>query len=106
MLDDGGNCFILEQYAQSVSMNELTQLMPSDDCIGHFWATKPEWESLISEMLLRSYMKQSTLQDELDAITDEVLRSIPIYVHKSTTAMKLKRLVDRLFPNKKYKFVK
>lgn len=106
MLDDGGDCFILEQYAQSVSMNELTQLMPSDDCIGHFWATKPEWESLISEMLLRSYMKQSTLQDELDAITDEVLRSIPIYVHKSTTAKKLKRLVDNLFPDKQHKYVK
>lgn len=106
MLDDGGDCFILEQYAQSVSMNELTQLMPSDDCIGHFWATKPEWESLISEMLLRSYMKQSTLQDELDAITDEVLRSIPIYAHKSTTAMKLKRLVDNLFPDKQHKYVK
>ena len=106
MLDDGGNCFILEQYAQSVCMSELTQLMPSDDCIGHFWGNKPDWEKMASEMLLRSYMKQSTLQEELEAITNELLLSIPIYIHRPTTAKKLHNLIDRLFPTRNFRYAK
>lgn len=106
MLDDGGDCFILEQYAQSVCMNELTQLMPSDDSIGHFWGNKEEWEALSSELLLRSYMKQSSLQDELDAITPQLLSSHPIYIHKSSTAEKLCKLIMRLFPNSQHRYIK
>lgn len=106
MLDDGGNCFILEQYAQSVCMHELTQLMAADDCIGHFWGNKPEWESLSRDMLLRSYMKQSSLQEELDTITDELLRNTPIYIHKSSTAEKLHKLIDKLFPQRNYRYIK
>jgi lipopolysaccharide biosynthesis glycosyltransferase len=105
MLDDGGNCFILEQYAQSVCMSERTQLMAADDCICHFWGNKEEWESVASELLLRSYMKQSTLQDELDAITPELLKAHPVYVHKSSTARKLQRLAARLFPDSRHRYV-
>lgn len=106
MLNDGGNCFILEQYAQSVCMNELTQLLPSNDCIGHYWGNKQEWESLSKEFLLRSYMKHGSLQEELDSITPQLLLSHPISIHKSSTAEKLCRLMMRLFPDKQYKYVK
>ena len=79
--------------------------MPSDDCIGHFWGNKEEWESVATELLLQAYMKQSSLQDELDAITPQLLRSHPIYIHKSSTAEKLCRLVRRLFPNSQYRYM-
>ena len=105
MLDDGGNCFILEQYAQSVCMNELTRLLPSDDCIGHFWGNKEEWETVVSELLLRSYMKQSSLQDELNAITPQLQSSHPIYIHKSSTAGKLHKLVNKLFPKRDFRYI-
>ena len=106
MLDDGGNCFILEQYAQSVCMNELTQLLPSDDCIGHFWGNKQDWEKIATEMLLRSYMKQNSLQEELDYITNEMLLTTPIYIHRPSTAEKLHKLINRLFPNRDFRYAK
>ena len=106
MLDDGGDCFILEQYAQSVCMNELTQLKPANDCIGHFWGNKQEWETLSREMFLRSYMTQSSLQDELDAVTGELLFGTPVYVHKSSTAERLHKLIDKLFPVRDIRFLK
>lgn len=106
MLDDGGDCFILEQYAQSVCMSELTRLAAADDCIGHFWGNKEEWEAVARDLLLRSYMRQSTLEDELEAVTDELLLRTPVYVHKSSTAKRLHKLVDRLFPKGGFRYAK
>lgn len=106
MLNDGGNCFILEQYAQSVCMNELTELKASDDCIGHFWGNKEGWESVASDLLLRSYMKQNSLQEELDAITNELLLSTPVYIYKPNTAGKLHKLIDKLFPRRDFRYAK
>lgn len=51
-------------------------------------------------------MKQSSLQEELDTITDELLRNTPIYIHKSSTAEKLHKLIDKLFPQRNYRYIK
>lgn len=105
MLGDGANTFILEQYSTSVAMAENTQLCEASDHIGHYWGNKDEWEKLSGELLLRAYMKESTLEEELEAITDELLHTTPVYVHKRSTAEKLHRQVDRLFPKSDFQFI-
>jgi hypothetical protein len=106
MLEDGANTFILEQYSSSVSMAEHTQLCATDDQIGHYWGNKAEWEQLSADLLLRAFMKESTLEEELTAITDELLLSKPVYVHKSSTAEKLHRKITKMFPNRDFRYAK
>ena len=105
MLDDGANAFILEQYASSVSMAEHTRLCAAADHIGHFWGNKPEWEQLSADLLLRSYMKNGSIDDELHLITDELLHSTPVYVHRSSTARRLHGLVDKWFPDRDARYL-
>ena len=106
MLEDDVERIVIEQYSLSIALFEQTLLLECDKYIGHYWGNKEEWESVASELLLQSYMKQSSLQDELDAITPQLFSSHPIYIHKSSTAEKLCRLIMRLFPNSKHQFVK
>ncbi|MBP5339295.1 MAG: hypothetical protein J6Z14_08365 [Prevotella sp.] len=105
MLDDGAKTFILEQYSSSVSMAENTQLCEAADHIGHYWGNKAEWEKLSGDLLLRAYMKESSLDEELEAVTDGLLRSLPIYVHKRSTAEKLHKQIDRLFPKNDFRYI-
>ena len=51
-------------------------------------------------------MKESTLEEELTAITDELLLSKPVYVHKSSTAEKLHRKITKMFPNRDFRYAK
>lgn len=105
MLDSGATAFILEQYGFSVSMIEHTDLKATSDHIGHYWGNKPEWEEISRDLLVRACMKESTLDEELAAITDELLRSTPIRVHKSSTAAKLHKKIDRLFPKRDFIYI-
>lgn len=106
MLDDGANTFILEQYSSSVSMAENTLLTEAADHIGHYWGNKAEWENLSKDLLLLAYMKESTVEEELEAITDKLLLTTPVYVHKSSTAAKLHKQIDRFFPMRDFRYVK
>ncbi len=105
MLDEGANCFILEQYANSVSMAEHTMLTKASDHIGHYWGNKVEWEKVAADLLLRSFMSELSLEEELQTITDELLRSTPVFVHHSSTAEKLHKFVGRHFADSNHEYI-
>lgn len=104
MLNDGANTFILEQYSTSVSMAEHTKLCAANDHIGHYWGNKREWEHLSALLLVRSLMCESTVEEELATVTHELLMSTPVYVHKSSTGDKLRRLINKFFPNRDHRY--
>lgn len=106
MLNDGANTFILEQYSSSVSLAENTILAEAADQIGHYWGNKAEWELLSKELLLLSYMKESSLEEEFEAISNKLLLSTPIYVHKPSIAAKLHKQIDSLFPKRNVRYLK
>lgn len=101
MLDDGVQTHVTEQYAQSVALAEGATLAAASDHIGHYWSNKPAWEELSTELMLKAYMRNESLQEELACIDDALFRQLPVYAHHSSTAAKLHRLVDKWFPDKR-----
>ena len=105
MLDDGVDSFNIEQFAMSVSMLTHAHVVEGDGFVGHYWGNKQEWLQLASELLLNSYMRDCTLEAELEQVVNILLSPTPIYIHHSNTARRLKVIIDRLFPDRDFRFV-
>lgn len=106
MLDDGNNEFITEQYSYSIALTEHTSLMATSDLIGHYWGNSIEWRNKALELFTYAYLNDFSLEEELQVLDIDELCKIPYYVHRSSTAGKLHRLVDRLFKVRDSKSVK
>lgn len=106
MLDDGVKSFNIEQFAMSVAMKEHAPLHNSTAYIGHYWGNKTAWEQLIHDLLLRAYMQDSSLEELLDVLGEELWQSLPIFVHQSNTARRLEKIINRLFPDRNPIYIK
>jgi len=105
MLNDGNNEFITEQYAYSVALSEHTQLSYAADHIGHYWGNKPAWERVATNMAVRAYLKNESIEEELKELDINKLAMTPYYSHRPSTAAKLHKLIDRLFKERDFKYV-
>jgi hypothetical protein len=106
MLDDQAEPIVIEQYSLSIALYEKTGLVETRDCIAHYWATKDEWLEAALSLLAKSRLMDATLDDELRLFEAFDWASLPVYVHKSSTARRLRNLVARLFPDRDYRYIK
>lgn len=106
MLDDQAEPIVIEQYSLSIALYEKTGLVETRDCIAHYWATKDEWLEAALSLLAKSRLMEATLDDELRLFEAFDWASLPVYVHKSSTARRLRNLVARLFPDRDYRYIK
>ena len=106
MLNDGNNEFITEQYSYSIALAEHTSLVATSDLIGHYWGNSMEWRDKAFEVFTYAYLNDFSLEEELQALDIDKLCEIPYFVHRSSTAGKLHRLIDRLFKVRESKSVK
>ena len=60
---------------------------------------------MATDVLLRAYMQESGLDDELQAVADSMLHQPPVFVHRSNTARRLRQFVTRLFPDRNHQYV-
>ena len=95
----------IEQYSLSIALYERTSLQEADKFIGHYWGNKPAWEAIAYELMARAYMEKLTIEDELARIDIETLRQTPYYIHHSSTARRLKGLIDSCFKDKDLKYL-
>ena len=65
-----------------------------------------EWRDKAFEVFTYAYLNDFSLEEELQALDIDKLCKIPYYVHRSSTAGKLHRLIDRLFKVRESKSVK
>ena len=106
MLNDGNIEFITEQYSYSIALAEHTSLMASSDLIGHYWGNAKDWRQKTTEIFIRSYLNNSSLEEELAALDINALCQTPVFVHRSHRGVQLQSLISRLFPDKNKQFVK
>ena len=95
----------IEQYSLSIALYERTSLQEADKFIGHYWGNKPAWETIAYELMARAYMEKLTIEEELARIDIETLRQTPYYIHHSSTARRLKGLIDSCFKDKDLKYL-
>lgn len=105
MLDDGAEPIVVEQYSLSIAMYELTKLEEAKSLIAHYWSNKPAWIEKAKDVMLQSYLKNLSEEEELDLIRHLQLSDTPVYIHKSNTARRLKSLIDKIFPDKNPRYV-
>jgi hypothetical protein len=55
--------------------------------------------------MARAYMEKLTIEEELARIDIETLRQTPYYIHHSSTARRLKGLIDSCFKDKDLKYL-
>ena len=106
MLELGVKAFNMEEYALSIALTEHTQLEATEDYVGHYWGNKEEWEQLVSELMCMAYMKNLTLEEELESMDMDMLKKTPVYVNRSSRYRQLRRLADKLFPIRGAEYVK
>lgn len=105
MLGDQAERIVIEQYALSVALYEKTGLVETRDCIAHYWAAKDEWMAAAYDLIARARLTEASLDDELRLFDTTDWASLPVYVHKSSTARRLRRLVSRLFPDRDHRYI-
>lgn len=105
MLDDGAEPIVVEQYSLSIAMFEKTTLQEARTMIAHYWSNKPVWMEQAQKIMLQSYLCGLSEEEEWQLLRQLPLHDMPVYIHKSNTARRLKNLIDRLFHDKNPRFV-
>lgn len=100
ILDAKVDCFTAEQYAFAVAMQEYCQVMPATGWIIHYWGNKDEWHKSINDFMIKSYLSDHTVQQDLDALTTFPFDNIKSFIKKSNTKRRLLFLLEKLFPEK------
>jgi hypothetical protein len=106
MLDDDAERIVIEQYSLSVALFEHAGLTETKDCIAHYWATKDEWMQAASELIARVHLTAANADDELRLFDSIDWHALPVYAHKSSTARRLRRLIDKAFPDRDQRYIK
>ncbi|MBR0264546.1 MAG: hypothetical protein IJQ60_11785 [Prevotella sp.] len=106
MLAQGVERVVIEQYSLSISLYENTILTEGNNCIGHYWGNKEEWERFAMDIISKAYMQNLSIKEEISLINDSDLYKIPIHIHHSSTAAKIRKIIDRIFKDKNIIYIK
>lgn len=105
ILDDKPEDIVVEQYALSVAMYEKSSLKSTQDIIGHYWSNKEDWINLINAFIIKSYMSNATIEDDIDRFQTLPLAEIPIYNKQHNTPRRLNKLLNKLFKPRNHVFI-
>ena len=105
MLDDQAEPIVIEQYSLSIAMYEIAGLSPTQQWIAHYWKNKSQWIELIEGIMLRSFLSNAPVAEDIKAFDQISLKDIPIYIDKSNTNRRLKKLIDKILVNKDFRYI-
>lgn len=97
---------LVEQYALAVSLHETYGLEPAGGSIAHYWSNKEEWDSFIDQFFLSAHFHALSERETVQAFKQLDLRNIAIKKRVKNTNLRLKRLVQRFFPDRNLIYLK
>ena len=100
MLADNAERIVIEQYSLSIALYEMTNLKVAEDLIGHYWGNKPDWEAIAYDLMVKCYMKGQTVENAVKSLEVAKLCKIPVFIHRSSTAERLRKLIAGWFRDK------
>lgn len=96
---------LIEQLSFSLVLNKNFKLIAANKVIGHYWGNKPEWNNIINDFFIGSHLSNGTLAEEIDRVKNMNLLGIPVFVKKSSTSIRLKKIIDKLFVKTETQFI-
>ncbi len=98
--------FLVEQFCVSVTLQRIVEMQAASGWIGHYWGNRDSWNNLISAFFAESYMKNCSVEEDMERMTNFNFKQIPIAVIPGNTEVKLHRLVKKYFKPQVYKNLK
>ena len=96
---------LIEQYALSLALDKTYGLVEAKSSIAHYWATKQLWNIKISALFLEAYFAQwgdAAIIKKVNLLSKE---RIPVFERVKNTNLRLKVIIDKLFPIKNIQFL-
>lgn len=97
--------YFIEQYCVGIALQTTYGLAPAGACIAHYWSNKDEWNTLISQFFHRLYLKGLDFDHAVSMFSELPLLSIPEKRIVKNTNPRLKKLIDKLFKDKKVSYL-
>ena len=104
ILDKQTGCFTAEQYAFSIAMQENTEVYSAQEWVIHYWGNKYGWTQVAANMLNNSFLKNRTVEEEIQDLDGIDFMSIPYRVKKHLMNKRLCKLVNKIIPDTIFKF--
>lgn len=97
--------FLIEQFCVSVTLQRIAEIQAANGWIGHYWGNRDSWTNLISSFISESYMKNCSVEDDLERISGFNFGQIPVAAIPRNTEIKLHKMVHKYFKPKEYLYL-
>lgn len=106
MCEAGVTRRLVEQFALSVSLEELYQLHAAEESIAHYWSNKDEWNAFISRFFNTALFYNYNQNQITEAFSHLNLSTVPVIKKARNTAIRLQRFIEKLYPPREITYVK
>lgn len=96
---------LIEQYALSLALDKTYGLVEAKDSIAHYWATKQSWNLKVSSLFLEAYFAQWNEAIIIEKVGVLFKEGIPVFERVKNTNLRLKIMIDKLFPVKNIQYL-
>lgn len=97
---------LIEQLAFSIALQTNNKLEAIDNCIGHYWGNKKQWNEKISTFFSSNFMNGLSTSKQIKKITTVKFNDIPVIIKVPNTRLRLIKKVTNWFPNKYQTFIR
>ena len=98
MCEAGVTRRLIEQFSLALALDRTYKLAEAKEVIVHYWTTKKLWDEAINSLLLEAYFSNWDIEMVLEKVAHFDLSKIPIDHRTKSTNVKLKKLVDKMYP--------
>ena len=96
----------VEQFSLAVAMQHVYGLQEAKPVIAHYWSGKEEWNEAIKDFFIENSMKGTSLGDQFDAKLSFDFSKLPVLKISSNSNRRVKKVIDKLLPDKKTAYLK
>ena len=96
---------LIEQYALSLALEKTYGLVEAKESIAPYWATQQLWNIKISNLFLEAYFAQWNYETIIEKVGVLYKEGIPVFGRVKNTNLRLKVMIDRLFPVKNIQYL-
>lgn len=105
MLAAGVTRRLIEQFSLAVALSQKGEVQAAESFIAHFWAAKEEWNKLIQDFTLRSFLEGSTVEQDIVTISKLDFTTVPISQRIPNTQIRFKKWIEKRFPTEKKQYL-